>query len=51
MKILNKILRFRLPDDIVNVLCKMRKKQSEYVRNAIREKMLKDGLLKVKLPF
>jgi len=48
---LNKILRFRLSDDIVEVLQKMKRK-SEYVRLAIREKMQRDGLLKEeKLPF
>jgi hypothetical protein len=51
MKTLKKILRFRLPDDIVEVLEK-KKRESEYVRLAIREKMQRDGLLKeVKLPF
>lgn len=48
---LNKILRFRLPDDIVDVLKRM-KRQSEFVRAAIREKMERDGFLKKgKLPF
>ena len=48
---LKKILRFRLPDDIVEALMK-KKRKSEYVRLAIREKMERDGLLKeVKLPF
>lgn len=51
MKTLKKILRFRLPDDIVEVLNK-KKRKSEYVRIAIREKMERDGLLKEeKLPF
>ena len=51
MKTFKKILRFRLPDDIVEVLEKMKRK-SEYVRLAIREKMEKDSLLKKeKLPF
>lgn len=48
---LTKILRFRLPDDIVEVLQKMKRK-SEFVRSAIREKMERDGLIKIeKLPF
>jgi hypothetical protein len=50
MKTLKKILRFRLPGDIVEVLEKMKRK-SEYVRLAIREKMERDGLLKNNLPF
>ena len=51
MKTFKKILRFRLPDDIVEALMK-KKRKSEYVRLAIREKMERDGLLKeVKLPF
>jgi len=51
MKTFKKILRFRLPDDVVEVLNRMKRK-SEYVRLAIREKMERDGLLKVeKLPF
>ena len=51
MKTLKKILRFRLPDDIVEVLEK-KKLKSEYVRLAIREKMQRDGFLKEeKLPF
>lgn len=45
MKTLKKILRFRLPDDIVNQLNKMKRK-SDYVRLAIREKMQRDGLLR-----
>jgi hypothetical protein len=48
---LKKILRFRLHDDIVDQLKKMKRK-SEYVRLAIREKMQRDGFLKEeKLPF
>ena len=51
MKTLKKILRFRFPDDIVEVLEK-KKLKSEYVRLAIREKMQRDGFLKEeKLPF
>ena len=51
MKTFKKILRFRLPDDMVEVLRK-KKRKSEYVRAAIREKMERDGLLKEeKLPF
>lgn len=48
---LKKILRFRLPDDIIAVLQKMKRK-SEFVRSAIREKMEREGLLKKEpLPF
>lgn len=51
MQTFKKILRFRLPDDVVEVLMKTKRK-SEYVRQAIREKMERDGLLKEeKLPF
>jgi hypothetical protein len=51
MKTFKKILRFRLPDDIVDQLNKMKRK-SDYVRLAIREKMQRDGFLKEeKLPF
>ena len=51
MKTFKKILRFRLPDDIVEVLQKMKHK-SDYVRCAIREKMEREKLLKEeKLPF
>jgi len=51
MKTFKKILRFRLPDDLVEVLSKMKRK-SEYVRAAIREKMQRDGFIKEeKLPF
>lgn len=51
MKTLNKIFRFRLPDDIVQILQKMKRK-SEFVRSAIREKMEREGLLKeVNFPF
>jgi hypothetical protein len=51
MKTFKKILRFRLPDDMVDQLNKMRRK-SDYVRLAIKEKMQRDGLLKEeKLPF
>jgi len=51
MQTFKKILRFRLPDDVVEVLMK-KKRKSEYVRQAIREKMERDGLLKEeKLPF
>lgn len=51
MQTFKTILRFRLPDDIVEVLKKLKRK-SEYVRIAIREKMERDGLLKEeKLPF
>jgi hypothetical protein len=50
-KTLKKILRFRLPDDIVEVLQKMKRK-SEFVRCAIHEKMEREGLLKEeKAPF
>lgn len=46
---LKKILRFRLPDDIVDQLKKMKRK-SDYVRLAM--KMQRDGFLKKeKLPF
>ena len=48
---MTRIFRFRLPDDIVEVLGKMKRK-SEFVRCAIREKMEREGLLKeYKLPF
>jgi hypothetical protein len=51
MNYLNKILRFRFPDDIVQALSKIKRK-SEYVRLAVREKLERDGLLKEeKLPF
>ena len=48
---LTKILRFRLPDDIVEIL-KNTKRKSDFVRTAIREKMEREGLIKIeKLPF
>jgi hypothetical protein len=48
---LKKIIRVRLPDEIIEVLNKMQCK-SEYMRTAIREKMERDRLLKKeKLPF
>jgi len=51
MKTFKKILRFRLSDDTVDVLQKMKRK-SEFVRAAIREKMEREGFLKEKkLPF
>ena len=51
MKTFKKILRFRFPDDVVEVLNRMKRK-SEYVRLAIREKMQRDGLIiEDKLPF
>lgn len=48
---LNKIRRFRLSDDLVEILDKM-KNQSSFVRGAIREKMEREKLLKkIKIPF
>jgi len=51
MQTLKKILRFRFDDEIVNALRNVRK-LSEYVRQAVREKLVKDGYLKEpELPF
>lgn len=51
MKTLNKILRFRFPDDIIQALSKITR-ASEYVRLAVREKLERDGFLKEEtLPF
>ena len=50
MKKLDKILRFRLDDETVDALSNISKK-SEYVRSAIREKLIKDNFIKDKIPF
>lgn len=48
---LKKIFRFRLPDDIIEALKKISRK-SEFVRDAIREKMEREGLIIIEdLPF
>lgn len=48
---LKKIIRTRLPDEIYEKLNKM-KRESEYMRSAIIEKMHSDGVLKEKkAPF
>ena len=51
MQTLKKILRFRFDDEIVNALHNV-SRLSEYVRQAVREKFIKDGYLKEpELPF
>ena len=51
MQTLKKILRFRFDDEIVNALHNV-SRLSEYVRQAIKEKLIKDGYLKEpELPF
>jgi len=48
---LKKIIRIRLPNEIYEKLNKM-KRESEYMRSAIIEKMERDNILKKeKLPF
>ena len=50
MRKLNKILRFRFDEEIANTLSEIPRK-SEYVRCAIREKMIKDNIITDKIPF
>lgn len=51
MQYFKKILRFRFSDEIVEALKKVGN-LSEFVRCAVREKLIKDGYLKEKkLPF
>jgi len=51
MQTFKKILRCRFDDEVVEALLKI-KRMSEYVRQAVREKLVRDGLLKEeKLPF
>lgn len=50
MKKYNKILRFRFDDETAIALKKLIS-QSEYVRTAVREKLEKDGFIKIKIPF
>lgn len=48
---MTKILRFRLPDEVVEVLTKIPRK-SEFVRAAIRERLEREKLItKIKSPF
>ena len=48
---LTKIRRFRLSDEVVDILDKLPRK-SEFVREAIREKMEREKLIKKpKIPF
>ena len=49
-KNMTKILRFRLPDEIVEILSELPRK-SDFVRAAIREKLEREKLLTIKMPF
>jgi len=51
MQTFKKILRFRFDDEIITALRNVMR-LSEYVRQAVREKLIKDGYLKEpELPF
>lgn len=51
MRKLSKILRFRFDEETADILQKMPRK-SDYVRQAIRDKMIEDKLInKIKYPF
>lgn len=50
MKKLNKILRFRFDDEVIDEL-KNVSRTSDYVRTAVREKLERDNFLKTEIPF
>ena len=50
MKKLNRILRFRFDDEIIEALKKVHC-MSDYVRTAVREKLERDDLIKTEMPF
>jgi len=50
MRKLTKILRFRFDEETANALKKI-PRQSDFVRQAIREKLEKEKLIRNKIPF